>query len=712
MYARLAVGNVRRSLRDFSVFFLTLVFGVAAFYAFGTVQAQTAVLDLAADQREQVVSLLGVLDGVSVFVALVLGFLVVYANRFLVRRRKREFGIYLTLGMDQLHVGLVMVLESLVVGVAALLVGLLVGFAASQVMTYVTASLFECTVTGFSPVFSADSAVRTVACFALVFAASLVVDVVTVSRCSLAELLSAERTSEEVKVRSLPLCAALCVVALAMIAMAYAVLLRHGILSEGPWFSIATALVSVGTLLLFFSASGFLLRLAQSCRGLYLRGVNMFVLRQLNSRVNTAWLSVSVVCAMLFLAVCGVCTGLSVSHGLNESLRAGTPFDATIVSMPDGDLEDAMRRGSSDVPAAAYGYDMQAALSHDVEGWDQMVRSAVQVDAFDVAPRDGGVTVGQLLDAVDADLDATTRQAVEGSNDSDLLLVPESQVDALLEQRGERPVDLGPDGFAFLCDIDSLAPFFSAFARQVGTLELAGHELRARTDLPGSSDGVLDLKIANGPMGSVAGAVVVPDEVVPASAVRAQSFLDVMYAGSREDVNQRFLDALGAAYGPGDYDDPAQCWPVLNVVDAQGLLGEQGGVTVTFTYLAIYLGFVLLVACAAVLALQQLSGASDDASRYRVLGELGAEPRELRRALSAQVGVYFLLPLVVAVAHAAVALASVNEVVELMTGVQVASSLLPTAVFLVVLYGGYYLVTVRTARSMLERGVESRRSGR
>ena len=303
MLIKLALGNVRKSIRDFSVFFLTLAFGVCAFYAFGSLSDQAAVIQMTSDQRASVQSLMKIFSGVSVFLAVILGFLVVYANRFLIRRRKREFGVYLTLGMRRGQVAAIIAAETLSVGVAALAVGLAAGVLLSQLMTYVTARLFETTVTGFSLVFSPAAAAQTVECFALMFAVSLVFNVGTVSRFRLIDLLRADKVSEKVKLRSLPLSVALFVVSIALIGVAYKTLLDHGILSDGPWFGVATLLVSVGTALFFFSISGFLLRLVQSSKGIYLRGLNMFVLRQLNSRVNTAWVSITMVCAMLFVAV-------------------------------------------------------------------------------------------------------------------------------------------------------------------------------------------------------------------------------------------------------------------------------------------------------------------------------------------------------------------------------------------------------------------------
>ena len=229
MLPKIALGNVRKSLQDFSVFFITLVFGVCAFYAYASINDQTAVINLTELQSEAVNAVMRMLSSVSVFVAVILGFLVVYANRFLVRRRKREFGIYLTLGMGRAQVAAIMVMETLAVGVAALVVGLVLGVLLSQVMMYVTANFFEATIPGFAFVFSPGAALSTLACFAAIFALSLLLNVREVSRYRLIDLINADKVSEKVKARSLPVSVVLFLVSLVLMGVAYRTLLENGV---------------------------------------------------------------------------------------------------------------------------------------------------------------------------------------------------------------------------------------------------------------------------------------------------------------------------------------------------------------------------------------------------------------------------------------------------------------------------------------------------
>lgn len=696
MLPKIALGNVRKSLRDFSVFFITLVFGVCAFYAFASINDQTAVINLTELQSEAVSAVMRMLSSVSVFVAVILGFLVVYANRFLVRRRKREFGIYLTLGMGRAQVAAIMVMETLAVGVAALVVGLVLGVLLSQVMMYVTANLFEATIPGFAFVFSPGAALSTLACYAAIFALSLLLNVREVSRYRLIDLINADKVSEKVKARSLPVCVVLFLVSLVLMGVAYRTLLENGVMSDK--FGQATALVSVGTALFFFSVSGFLLRFLQGRPGVYLRGLNAFTLRQLNSRVNTAWVSITLVCAMLFVAICGVCTGFSVSRGISDALEKGSPYDASINAYPRGLMIAGMDDADYDLPevneeAASDGFDMVAAMRRKVSDWDGIVSATAQVNQYMPSGAQGGISQRWAYETTSYATDATLDEVL-GQNDSRFAFVRVSQYNALRALLGEKPVELGRDECLVWSDFAPLDGFWEAFIDQHPGFEALGTTLHPR--------GMAHETLCNTSAASVTGALVVPDEVLPDDLVPAKTSLDVTYSGSVDECEQRFQDACEAACGPAD-SRGVEAWPVCFMETRQAMADSTVGLTVVTTYLAIYIGLILLISCASVLSIQQLSAVADDVSRYRVLAELGAEPAQIRGALMVQVGVYFVFPLVVAVCHAACALTSINGLISLATGFDVSNALVATVCFVVALYGGYFLLTYQTSKAMVLR---------
>ena len=690
MYAKLAVGNVRKSLRDYAIYFLTLMFGVCVFYAFNSIAQQGAVLDLGQAQDKMLELLSMLINGVSVFIAVILGFLIIYANRFLIRRRKREFGIYLTLGMDRSKVSRVIVLETLLVGLLSLVCGLALGVVVSQVMLYATAALFDATIDTFTITFSGTACLMTIVCFIVIFLVALIFNVVTVSRYKLIDLINADKTSESVKLRSLPLSVALFVVSLVCLGVAYALLIDNGLNSINEQFAASTALMLVGTFLFFFSLSGFLLRVVQSNKKLYVRGLNMFTLRQLNSKVNTAFLSISLVCVALFLALTSTCGGFAICTTMNKSLANATIYDASLTAYYADTSSIAQGgRSENDAPAQADGYDMHAALTRDVTGYEDLIAKDAQIDI-----RITDLTMGYLMDATDFEFSSAFNQL--SMKDTPLPVITQSQFNELRALSGRDPIDLESDKFVICCDFDELKSFYQAFLNQNNSLEFNG------TSLAPYSNGLDDTPTETSTFSMNTGILVIPDELMPTDALLWYSILDIAYNGSREQVEDSFNAAMDTAYGEDclSYGN-APGWPFTRGMTAQFALGQAAGMTSVIAYLAIYIGFVLLIACAAILALQQLSEAADNKQRYAVLEKIGAEQGMVNHALFVQVGIYFLFPLMLAIAHSVVALFVVSDVVKLFGAIDIAAPLVLTVALALVIYGGYFLLTYFGSRNII-----------
>ena len=123
MFAKLAIKNIKRSIKDYAIYFFTLVLGVAIFYIFNSIGSQTIMLDVN-DRVRDMLELINVIMGaVSVLVSFILGSLIIYASRFLIKRRSKEFGIYLTLGMSKRKISLILLLETFFIGLLSLGVG-------------------------------------------------------------------------------------------------------------------------------------------------------------------------------------------------------------------------------------------------------------------------------------------------------------------------------------------------------------------------------------------------------------------------------------------------------------------------------------------------------------------------------------------------------------------------------------------------------------
>lgn len=684
MYARIALGNVRRSIRDFGIYFLTLVLGVAVYYAFNSVTQQSAVLKLSGNMRTLVQELGTIIRGVSIFVAVLLAFLVLFGNRFLIRRRKREFAIYLTLGMDRRHVSGIVAMESLAVGAGALVVGLAVGVLLSQALLYATARLFNTHVTGFGLMFSGQACAYTVMSFAIIFLVVGALNVLEVSRFRLIDLMNADRKGEKSLVRNLPLSVALFVVSLALIGVAYHELRVNGMYAIGWRFNLATALVSVGTFLLFFSVSGFLLRLGQSARGFYLRGLNMFALRQLSSRVNSAWVSISIVCAALFLAITSTCGGFAIVSSINQSVSAITHYDVSIAM-----YSTAQTSHASDADDVS-GSGKEALLKASIPDWDSLVASSARIDLYqDPSMR---LNLKALRGDTGVALPDSFAKYTNGLDKVPIYVVSLSQYNATLALRGEKPATLGANEALVTTDTNNMVSFWQRVALKRGSFDFLGTAMRLRA----RGTTMEYQNSANTSMGTI----VVPDDVLESKRAQLEplsSLLNVRATDSRAEA--RLYREAVKAHQPG----------LLFAAESKSSAKEEVvGLTAIVGYLALYIGFVLFVSCAAILAIQQLSDVAESAPRYRVLFDLGAERSMVNHAILAQIATYFLFPLVVALAHSYVALGVLGGVIKSQGVLDFLRPLGVTMAIVLVLYGGYFLLTYGMARGVIGEKVQRR----
>ena len=167
MLFKLSIKNMRKTIKDFAIYVLTLVLGVAIFYMFNSLDSQEAMMQVSSSTRELIKLMITMLGFVSVFVAVILGLLIVYANNFLINRRKKEFGTYMMLGMSKGQISRILLIETIFVGIISLIVGLVIGVFASQFMSVLVGKLFAADMSKFEFVFSKDACIKTCIYFAV-----------------------------------------------------------------------------------------------------------------------------------------------------------------------------------------------------------------------------------------------------------------------------------------------------------------------------------------------------------------------------------------------------------------------------------------------------------------------------------------------------------------------------------------------------------------
>lgn len=739
MLCKLAWGNVRRAGRDYLVYLLTLTLGVTVFYAFNTISMQ---VDIAGIDEEGLAQVMGsMLGDLTYFLAGVMAFLMVYANNFIMKRRKKEFGLYQVLGMGRGRVATIMALETVIVSVVAFVAGIVLGVGLSQLMTFFTASLFKTQIANFHFFFSMHAFNLTLVCMLVMFVLTLLLNLRAVRRTKLIELMGAERRNESIKTRNPWIAIAIFAVGAVLVGVAYYRLLRDGFpltatdskLQEAMnQFGITTAMVTVGTFALFWGLSGMLIKLLQSLRGVYWRGLNMFTVRQLAAKVNTVCFSMGVIAMLLFLAITSVTCGMSIANVMNENLERYNPVDVSqtyVYYTPDtlDYYKEYINPSEADrMVLADSTVDLYSAWHGDPWHGDRKGKSAdnndetgkkvniadvagehVQIDSYLSYPLGGSspsVTASAMCKAMGVKLP----KALGGSNADTmgLFVTPASQYNKLRQMMGEEPVSIGHDQYLLTCDMGGeLGDLYTKYMAGGYTLTLGGHELKPATDKSDKDTAA----IVNSAMGSNPGTVVVADELL--SQLNLQPYSSSLLVNYKqgmdtteadESIKYTVLDNLLV-----DGKEPG-LWGIF--ITRSEMYTQAAQMNGMISYLAIYIGFVLVVACAAILSIQQLSNVADGSRSYRVLAQIGCDDRQIRHSVMAQQAVFFLFPLAVGLAHSFVALKVIIELVSIFGNMSIGGTVGLTCAIFLAAYGGYFLVTYLMSTGMVRAAIATRYS--
>lgn len=732
MLCKLAWGNVRRAGRDYLVYLLTLTLGVTVFYAFNTISMQ---VDIAGIDEEGLAQVMGsILGDLTYFLAGVMAFLMVYANNFIMKRRKKEFGLYQVLGMGRGRVATIMALETVIVSVVAFVAGIVLGVGLSQLMTFFTASLFKTQIANFHFFFSVHAFNLTLACMLVMFVLTLLLNLRAVRRTKLIELMGAERRNESIKTRNPWIAIAIFAVGVVLVGVAYYRLLRDGFpltatdskLQEAMnQFGITTAMVTVGTFALFWGLSGMLIKLLQSLRGVYWRGLNMFTVRQLAAKVNTVCFSMGVIAMLLFLAITSVTCGMSIANVMNENLERYNPVDVSqtyVYYTPDTldyykgyvNPSEADRMVLADTTVDLYPAwhgKGKSADNNDETGKKVNIADVagehVQIDSYLSYPFGGSnpsVSAGEMCKTMGERLP----KALGGSNADTmgLFVTPASQYNKLRQMMGEEPVSIDRDQYLLTCDMGGeLGDLYTKYMAGGHTLTLGGHELKPATDKSDKDTAA----VANSAMGSNPGTVVVADELL--SQLNLQPYSSSLLVNYKqgmdtteadESIKYTLLDNLLV-----DGKEPGS-WGIF--ITRSEMYTQAAQMNGLISYLAIYIGFVLVVACAAILSIQQLSNVADGSRSYRVLAQIGCEDRQICHSVMAQQAVFFLFPLAVGLAHSFVALKVIIELVSIFGNMSIGGTVGLTCAIFLAAYGGYFLVTYLMSTGMVRAAIATRYS--
>lgn len=687
MLCKLSLKNIKKSIKDYAIYFFTLILGVAIFYVFNALGSQTVMMDVSSSTEELIELMMTMLSEVSVFVSFILGFLIIYASRFLMKRRNKEFGVYLTLGMSKRKISLILFFETLFIGIISLVVGLGIGIILSQLMSLVVANMFEADLTKFAFVFSSSSCIKTIIYFGIMYLFVMIFNTYIVSKCKLIDLLNGAKTSEKIKLKNPILCIIIFIISCLVLGKAYhLVTVEFLTLQEAENILVPIVMGCVSTFFIFWSLSGLLLRIARSMKNFYYKGLNSFTLRQFSSKINTTVFSTTIICLMLFITICLLSACLTMKNSMNANIKELAPADFMFTTNMNMDkYYDSFR---------TYGYnDNKIKNSHytvlemfNIFNYDitRDVKEYVEINTYATPDLTMNHTLGSKLDSVRTSFPFLQYDTKES-------IIKISDYNKVARLYGNEEYSLKDDEYMIVADFKSMVEIRNMALENGETINLFGHTLKPKYN--SCQDGFLEMSSNH----INTGIILVSDNVINEDYLVQNHLIGNYNTSDKNEIEEieNNINALAKNPKANDYLLPSGSTR-LSIKEA------TTGLSAMVTFIGLYLGVIFLISSAAVLGLKELSESSDNKQRFRMLRKIGTDEKMINKALFRQIAIFFILPLILALIHSVFGIMFAMKILEVFGNDQLLPSIIMTTIFMVIIYGGYFLITYYCSKNIIK----------
>lgn len=678
MLFKLSLKNISKSIKDYAIYFFTLILGVAIFYVFNAIGDQTVMMKVSSTTAEIIKLMTNILSGVSVFVSIILAFLIVYASRFLIKRRNKEFGVYLTLGMSKKKISLILFIETLIIGIVSLVVGLGIGFLLSQLMSILVANMFEADLTRFQFVFSTNACIKTLIYFSIMYFVVMIFNTINISKCKLIDLMHSNKKSEKIKLKNPLFCTIVFIISCIALGFAY-YQVTGGIwkMTNANSIFVPIGVGAISTFFVFWSLSGLLLKIFISMKNTYYKGLNSFTLRQFSSKINTMTFSVTIICLMLFITICVLSSALSMKNSLNKNFIDFSPRDIELskrcnVNQEESDITDIQKENlklSIEEAFKKFGFDFNSNLKN-------IVKFSLYYD--------DNVTLKSTLGSYH---EIANKQYPFLNYSDYIILVKNSDYNNIADSFHLEKVKLEDNEYVVVGNYSSI-------------INIKNEALERNTKITINQKDYYPKykKAINGfyEMGSQeteAGFIVLPDNALKdEQKIRNQIIAD--YNGNPDDIESTINSITKNNQFYIDYG--------ITINTKKDIREASIGLGAVVTFLGLYLGIIFLISCAAILALKELSESSDNVEKFKMLRRIGVDEAMINKALFRQIGIFFMFPLILASIHSVFGIMFCNNILKTMGVNFNLKSVIITALFIIFIYGGYFFITYICSKNIIK----------
>ena len=682
---KLSFRNIKKSFNDYAIYFFTLILGVAIFYVFNSIESQTVLLDITESTYDIIDTLANMLSGASVFVAFILGFLIIYASRFLMKRRNKEFGIYMLLGMSKRKISMILFFETILIGIISLAVGLGLGALLSQLMSMLVANMFEADMTRYEFIFSSDACIKTLIYFGIMYVIVMLFNAINVGKCKLIDLIQTSKKSETVKMKNPMLCTIVFIIS--VIALGYAYWLVTGGVNETvqtPDGIIKPIIIgAVATFFLFWSLSGLMLKIVMGMKKLYVKGLNTFTLRQVSSKINTTVFSMTIICLMLFVTICVLSSALSLKSSMTANLNELAPADIQLsISVKD---ESWLDQGYNKAQIENSKLGVRKTLEAFGINIDDYLQESVEYNLYRMDGLSFGDSLGDSLEYIKNN----STSMIPYNMPEEIMTI--SDYNKVARFYGNEEYTLADNEYIIIADYDAMIAIRNVALANNQELTIFGYTLKPKYQE--CQYGFVEM--ASNHINS--GIIIVPDAVVSGEERSYNSIIGNYYTNSLDEQREIQGQIKNLVKNP-----LSENYSLPNVNSKVDISEASIGLGALVTFLGLYLGIVFLIASVAILALKELTESTDNKERYAMLRKLGADEKMINKSLFRQIAIFFMFPLLVAIIHSIFGITFCSYIISTFGNEQLLPSIIVTAIFIVVIYGGYFLITYFSSKNIIK----------
>lgn len=685
MLCKLSLKNIKKSLKDYAIYFFTLILGVSIFYIFNALDSQTIMLNVSSSTHEIIKLMNEMLSAVSIFVSFILGFLIIYASRFLIKRRNKEFGIYLTLGMSKRKISLILFFENLFIGIISLAVGCFIGIFLSQFMSILVANMFEADLTNFRFVFSYQAFIKTIIYFGIMYFLVMIFNTISISKCKLIDLLQNAKKSEQIHMKNPILCTIIFIASTIALSYAY-YLVTAGVdtLQNVKQILIPIVLGCISTFFIFWSLSGLLILIITRLKKTYYKGLNSFTVRQISSKINTTVFSMTIICLMLFVTICVLSSALSIKNSMTANLKTLAPIDIEIEKRRNLTTEEVENTWNlTPYMIEDSNFSLNDTLNHFDFSKKEILKDIVEFDTYSTENITIKDTLGSYYEEAKIKYPYMRFDTKEE-------LIKISDYNKAAELLGLEKFSIQENEYILISDYENTISLRNEGLKRNTPISILKKDYYPKYQE--CQNGYINISNNHINMGIF----IVPDDAVDNTLLHSSMLLANYKEEEKEkkkDIETKVLEIENHPYNKNSS---------MIITTKLSLYEASVGLGALVTFIGLYLGIIFLISSAAILALKELSESSDNKNRFKMLRKLGADEKMIHKALFHQIAIFFLFPLILAMIHSIFGIMFCSYILETLGKEKLLESIVMTAIFLVIIYGGYFLITYYCSKNIIK----------